>query len=141
MNDAQNPQYLQRLLSANGQSRSSKTVEIFGWVILIESAFILFTPHMVSSVLHMPELSDQAANFFRLVGLLIGGLGMLYIISGRLNSSGFVFASMLDRPLVPVIMLVLWYLNIIPGTLALAFSLQDGASFLWTFLVWKAERR
>ena len=134
-------QYFQQLLSASGQSRSAKTVEVFGWIILIESAFILFAPHFVTSVLHMPDLTNQASNFFRLAGLLVGGLGMLYIASGRLNATGFVFASLLDRPLVPVIMLVLWYLDIIPLTLALAFALQDGISFFWTLITWKSEHR
>lgn len=134
-------QYFQQLLSANGQSRSAKTVEVFGWIILFESAFILIAPYFVSSVLQMPELNAQATNFFRLAGLLVGGLGMLYIASGRLNARGFVFASLLDRPLVPVIMLVLWHLDIIPLTLALAFALQDGISFIWTLMAWKSEHR
>ena len=139
MEGTSSTQYFQRLLSAKGQSRSAKTVEIFGWLILIESVLILFAPHFVANVLHMPELNDQGANFFRLAGLLVGGLGMLYIASGRLNASGFVFASLLDRPLVPVIMLILWYLDIIPLTLALAFALQDGISFIWTLMAWKSE--
>ena len=139
MESSVSKQYFQLLLSANGPSRSAKTVEVFGWIIFIESAFFLFAPHFVATVLQLPELNDQAANYFRLVGLLIGGLGMLYIASGRLNAKGFVFASMLDRPLVPFIMIALWYLNFIPLTLALAFILQDGASFLWTLYTWKNE--
>ena len=134
-------QYCRQLISAEGQSQSAKTVEVFGWLILIESTFILFAPHFVASVLHIPVLNDQAANYFRLVGLLVGGLGMLYIVSGRLNAQGFVFASMLDRPLVPFIMLMLWYLDIIPGTLATAFAIQDGVSFLWTLSSWKTEQK
>lgn len=139
MESSVSKQYFQLLLSANGQSRSAKTVEVFGWIIFIESAFFLFAPHFVATVLQLPELNDQAASYFRLVGLLIGGLGMLYIASGRLNAKGFVFASMLDRPLVPFIMIALWYLNFIPLTLALAFIIQDGASFLWTLFIWKNE--
>ena len=64
---------------------------------------------------------------------------MLYIASGRLNAEGFVFASMLDRPLVPVAMAILWYHEIIPGPLALIFSIQDFGSFLWTLFTWRAE--
>jgi len=130
---------LDRLLRAEGQSRAAKTVEAFGWLILIEGFAMLFVPHLVSSVLHLPPLGEQAANYFRLAGLLVSGLGMLYIVSGRLNAEGFVFASMLDRPLVPVAMAILWYLEIIPGPLALIFSIQDFGSFLWTLKVWNTE--
>jgi hypothetical protein len=130
-----------RLLTAEGQSRSAKTVEVFGWLILIEGTIVLFAPHFSASLIRIPPLTDQAANYFQLIGLLVSGLGMLYVASGRLNADGFVFASMLDRPLVPVAMAVLWHLEIIPGPLALIFSIQDFGSFLWTLFTWRAERR
>ena len=128
-----------RLLNATGQSRSAKTVEVFGWLILLEGTIVLFAPNFTASLIHLPPLSDQGGNYFRLVGLLVSGLGMLYIASGRLNAEGFVFASMLDRPLVPVAMAILWYYGIIPGPLALTFSIQDFGSFLWTLFTWRAE--
>jgi uncharacterized protein YjeT (DUF2065 family) len=128
-----------RLISAKGQSRSAKTVEVFGWLILIEGIIVLFAPQFSLSVLGIAPLSEQAANYYRLVGLLVCGLGMLYIASGRLNAEGFVFASMLDRPLVPIAMAMLWYLEILPGPLALVFSIQDFGSFLWTLFTWRDE--
>jgi hypothetical protein len=130
---------LGRLLLAEGQSRAAKTVEAFGWLILIEGSAMLFAPHFVASVLNLPPLVEQAPNYFRLAGLLVSGLGILYIVSGRLSAEGFVFASMLDRPLVPLAMAILWYLNIIPGPLALIFSIQDFSSFLWTLKTWNTE--
>jgi hypothetical protein len=130
-----------RLLTAAEQSRSAKTVEVFGWLILIEGALVLFVPRVVASVLQIPPLEEQSANYFRLVGLLVGGLGLLYIASGRVNARGFVFASMLDRPLVPLAMAILWYLEIVPGPLALIFSVQDFASFLWTLMTWRGEQQ
>ena len=129
-----------RLISAEGQSRSAKTVEVFGWLILIEGTIVLFGPNLSLSILGIAPLSDQGANYFRLVGLLVCGVGMLYIVSGRLNAVGFVFASMLDRPLVPIAMAILWYLEIIPGPLALIFSIQDFGSFLWTLNAWRNEQ-
>ncbi len=128
-----------RLISAEGQSRSAKTVEVFGWLILLEGTLALFAPNFLVSVLGTETLTPQAANYFRLVGLLVCGLGMLYIASGRLNSEGFIFASMLDRPLVPFAMAILWHLDILPGPLALIFSIQDFGGFLWTLFTWRAE--
>jgi hypothetical protein len=130
-----------RLLRAEGQSRPAKTVEVFGWLIFVEAAGLLLAPHFVAALLRLPPLGEQGADYLRLVGLLVGGLGLLYIVSGRLNAQGFVFASLLDRPLVPPAMAVLWYLGIVPGPLALAFSIQDFASFLWTLAAWRAEQR
>ena len=130
-----------RLIHPTGQSRSARTVEVFGWILLVEAPMLLLAPHVVASLLQLPELSTQAANYFRLVGLLVGGLGMLYVVSGRLDAEGFVFASLLDRPLVPFIMAALWYFGVIPGPLALLFAVSDGASFLWTLSAWRAERK
>ena len=129
-----------RLIGASGQSRAAKTVEIFGWLILLEGSAVIIFPRFAATVLHLPELDQQAENYFRLVGLLVSGLGMLYVASGRLNAEGFIFASLLDRPLVPLAMVILWYFEIIPWLLALVFSLQDFGSFLWTLCTWRAER-
>ena len=130
-----------QLFTAENRSRSAKTVETFGWLILVEGTIVLFFPQFAVSVLGIPALAVQSENYFRLVGLLVSGLGMLYIVSGRLNAEGFVFASMLDRPVVPFAMALLWHLEILPGALALIFSIQDFGSFLWTLFTWRAERR
>ena len=130
-----------RLISAEGRSRAAKTVEAFGWLILVEGTSLVLFPSLAVWVLHLPPLVEQAENYFRLVGLLVSGLGMLYVAGGRLNAEGFVFASLLDRPLVPVAMAILWYLEIIPGPLALIFTIQDFGSFLWTLSTWRSENR
>ena len=130
-----------QLIHAPGQSRSARTVEVFGWIMLAESLLVMVAPHQVAALLHLPGLSEQAANYFRLMGLLLGGLGMLYVVSGRLDARGFVFASMLDRPLVPFIMLVLWYHGIVPAPLAWLFAVSDTTSFLWTLGAWRTERK
>lgn len=132
---------LGRLIRAEGQGRAAKTVEVFGWIILVEGSLMLFAPHLVASVLSLPALAEQAANYLRLVGLLAGGVGMLYVVSGRLNAEGFVFASLLDRPLVPPIMAVMWSQGFIPGPLALVFAVTDFGSFLWTLAAWRAQQR
>ncbi len=130
-----------RVLSAEGQSRAARTVELFGWLVLVEGSIILFAPHFAAAFLHMPPLTEQGANFFRLVAVLVSGLGLLYVVSGRLSAEGFVFASLLDRPLVPFVMAALWSLDFVPGPLALAFSIQDFGSFLWTLITLRTESR
>ena len=129
-----------RVVRAEGQGRPARTVEVFGWLILLEGAAMLLAPQIVAEVLHLPTLTPQAANYLRLAGLLVGGVGMLYVASGRLNSHAFVFASLLDRPLVPPAMLILWWHGILPGPLAVAFAVQDFASFAWTLNAWQADR-
>jgi len=114
-----------RLLNAEGQTRAARSVESFGWLDMLLGSIILIAPYWTAWLLQLPALTVQGSNYLRLVGLLVGGLGMLYVVAGRLNAQGFVFASLLDRPLVPAIMAVLWYKGILPGPLAIAFSVSD----------------
>jgi hypothetical protein len=130
-----------RVLKAEGQTRAARTVEAFGWLDLVLGNVILIAPYWVASLLYLPALTVQGANYLRLAGLLVSGLGVLYVVSGRLNAEGFVFASLLDRPLVPPIMALLWYRDILPGPLALAFAVADFGGFLWTLSAWRAESR
>ena len=134
-------QLAKRLLHPGQVSPSARTVEIFGYLMLVEGITIFFATRWVAALLGLPDFSASAATYFRLVGLLIAGLGLLYTVSGRLNAQGFVFASLLDRPMVPFVMLGLWYCGLIPGILAVAFGLQDFGSFLWTLWAWRRERR
>ncbi len=134
-------EWFRRTITAESRSRAGKTVEVFGWLILLEGSSVLLFPSLAVWVLQLPPLAEQAENYFRLVGLLVSGLGMLYIVSGRLNAEGFIFASLLDRPLVPFAMAILWYLDIIPGPLALIFTIQDFGGFLWTLYAWRGAKQ
>ena len=53
-----------RLISAAGQSRSAKTVEVFGWLILFEGTIVLFAPHFAISLLGIEPLTPQATITF-----------------------------------------------------------------------------
>jgi hypothetical protein len=130
-----------RVVVADGQTRAAKSVEGFGWIELALGALILNAPQLAVSLLGVPPLDVQAEHYSRLVGLLVSGLGLLYIVSGRLNSTEFAFASMLDRPLVPFVMAVLVRKGIAPIQLAIAFSISDFGSFLWTLFAWRADQR
>lgn len=130
-----------RLIRAEARSVSARTVELFGWLMLIEGSTIFSFPETISSLLRLADSGALTMDYFRLLGLLISGLGLLYTVSGRVNAQGFVFASLLDRPVVPFVMLFLWSRDLIPTILAIGFSLQDFGSFLFTVSAWRSERK
>ena len=123
------------------QTRAARTVEYFGWLDFVLGLLILLATYWMATLFHLPALSVEDANYLRVAGCLVAALGMLYIVNGRLNAEGFVVASLLDRPLVPIIMAVLWSRGILPGTLAVAFSLTDFGGFLWTAFAWREDVR
>jgi uncharacterized protein YjeT (DUF2065 family) len=132
---------LNPLLRPGHRGQAAKTVEVFGWLVLVEGAVALLAPDAAAAVLHIPPLAEQAANYFRLVGLLACGIGMLYVVSGRLNAEGFVIASLIDRPLVPPVSAALWAAGMVPGPLAVLLAVQDFGGFLWTLAAWRADQR
>ena len=75
-------------ISAAPNSRGSRarpvSAELFGWLILVLGSVTLIFPCWVQSLLHLPSFALQGPNYFRLVGLLVGGLGMLYVVGGSL---------------------------------------------------------
>ena len=130
-----------RLLWPPEQSRTARTVEIYGCIIFLEGGLLLLFPDFMARLMHFGPLTLQASGFLRLIGMLVSGFGMLYFLSGRLNAEGFVFATLIDRPFVAPTMAILWLFGAIPGPLALLFAIEDSLSWLWTLLTWRAERR
>ena len=55
------------MLRAEGQGRPARTVELFGWLILVEGAVILLASQFVATLLGLPVLEAQAEGYFRLV--------------------------------------------------------------------------
>jgi len=103
-----------RLLSPPEQSRAAKTVEIYGWIIFVEGGWLLLFPDFMARLMHFGPLNPQASGFLRLIGMLVSGFGTLYVLSGRLNAEGFVFATLIDRPFVAPTMAVLCILGRYP---------------------------
>src|SRR4030095_12550041 len=98
-----------RLLSPPAQSRAATTAEIYVGIIFLGGGLLVLFPDFMARLMHFGPLPPQACGFLRLIGMLVSGFGMLYVLSGRLNAEGFVFATLIDRPFVAPTMATLWY--------------------------------
>src|SRR5215475_14516172 len=130
-----------RVLSAPEQSRAAKTVEIYGWIIFLEGGLLLLFSDFMARLMHFGPLTVQASGSLCLIGMLVSGFGRLYLLSERLDAEGFVSATLIDQPFVAPTMAALRYFGALPGPLALLFAIEDSASWGWTLLTWRAERR
>ena len=128
-----------RLIGPGPLTLVSRSIEIFGYVDLLLGLLILIAPRFTAAVFLLPLLSPLDTSLLRLVGVLVTTLGALYILNGRFNTLGFAVGSLFDRPLVPLIMVVLWYTHILPGPLAASFSIVDFSGFLVTVFAWRAD--
>jgi len=66
----------------------------------VEGGLLLLFSDFMASIMHFGSLTPYSSRFLSLMGMLVSGFGMLYLL-GRLNSGGFVFATLIDRPFVP----------------------------------------
>ena len=69
-----------RLLSPPEQSHAAKTVEIYGWIIFLQGGLLLLFPDFMARLMHFGPLTPQASGFLRLIGMLVSGFGMLYVL-------------------------------------------------------------
>jgi hypothetical protein len=132
-------QMLRRLIEPEPLTRVSRSIEIFGWVDLALGLLILIAPRFTATLFHLPPPFPLDVSPLRVVGVLVTTLGVLYILNGRFNSQGFAVGALLDRPLVPLIMAVLWHNHILPRSLAASFSIVDFSGFLATAFAWRAD--
>ena len=63
----------------SGQTRAARSAELFGWLILAIGFVTLLFPGFTASLLKITSGGfSPGANYLQLVGLLVGGLGMLF---------------------------------------------------------------
>jgi hypothetical protein len=90
--------------------------------------------------MHFGPLTPQASGFLCLIDMLISGFGLLYVVSGRLNAEGFVCH--IDRSAIRRTdhghSVVFWR---VARSACPVVCVEDSASWLWTLLTWRAERR
>ena len=128
------------LSCGNSPARPTRS-KCLGWIDIITGAVILLAPYWTASLLQLPSMSAGSPNYFRLAGLLFGGLGMLYLVSGSLSAQGAIFASLIVRPIIGTIFLVLWWRGILQGSIALPCAAFEYGGFLWTLSAWDADVR
>lgn len=75
----------------------------------------------------------------RVVGLTLAIIGWFYVIGGRTGAPAFGLATVADRVLVPFVLVPLWAVGELPGSVSLPFAVLDPALALGAFLVWRAE--
>jgi mono/diheme cytochrome c family protein len=118
-----------------GQSRAARSTEVFGWLMLAIGLVTLLLPGFSASLLGIAGSGfSPGANYLQLIGLLIGGLGMLFVVGASLDTGGFVTSAVCVQSIAPLLIALAWWMAGIPRRLALTFiviSLAGAFSTLW----------
>jgi hypothetical protein len=102
------------------QTLAARFTEVFGWLMLAIGFTNLLFPGFAASLLKISsEGYPLGLNYLQLAGLLAGGLGMLFVVGGSLDTGGFVTSSVAAQVVAALLVALAW--TGIPHGLATAF--------------------
>lgn len=108
---------------------ASKTVMYFGFYLYLTAAQLLFAPNMLLGMLGVPHTNEP---WIRIVGVLVGCLGVYYHLMGRAGFELFARVTVFVRLGVLASFVLLWLAHIAPPQL-IVFGVIDALAAGWTF--------
>lgn len=105
-----------------------KTVQYFGYYLVLVSATLIFAPNMLLSMLQIEETREP---WIRIVGILVACLSVYYIRMGKSGNDDFAETSVYVRLSVLVSFVILAVMAIAPWQLV-GFGVVDALAALWT---------
>jgi hypothetical protein len=109
------------------------TVRVFGIYLLVLGAWLLVAPNALLALFGMAPTTEV---WIRVVGMLVGFLGVYYVRAAAANLTRFFAWTVPVRLSVPVFFGAFVLLGLAPPVLLL-FAVVDAAAALWT---WRALR-
>jgi len=109
-------------------TRAMRSVYVFGIYLFVLAAVLLVAPNVLLGMFGMAPTSEV---WIRVVGMLVGLLGVYYTQAARAGLAVFVRLTVPVRFAVPVVFLVFVLLGCAPATLIL-FGVVDALGAAWT---------
>lgn len=85
--------------------------------------------------------AGEVAGLVRLAGLMLGLVGYFYVMGARTNADSFSLATILDRVVVPVLLLPLALWGGVDPMLVLPFAILDPLMAFGAWWIWSRGRR
>jgi hypothetical protein len=79
------------------------------------------------------------AGLVRVVGVTLAVIGWFYVMGARTGSDAFGLSTVVDRALIPVVLLPLAFTGAVDPHLVLPFAVLDPALALGAWLVWRRQ--
>lgn len=111
----------------------------YGYILLGLPACLV--PELVQSLLMMEPLqTPREAGLLRLFGLLAICIGWLYLLAGRAECRPVMLGTMIDRWLVPPVVMYLWAIGQLDLWFAVAFSGGDAVLAITAIALYRRSR-
>jgi hypothetical protein len=126
---------------AGPHSRLSRYIVANGLLYLAIGAAIYVLPAAVlMRLFFLDHLTGYEDSLARLVGVAVAILGWFYVMGGRTRADSFGLSTVVDRLLVPVLLVPLWLLGTAPPGLVLPFAILDPLLALGAYAIWRQEQ-
>ncbi len=90
--------------------------------------------------LDVDHLTGHEEGLLRLIGVTGVVIGWFYLMGGRTGARSFGLATVVDRLLVPVMIMPLYLMGMAPLRLVLPLAVLDPLMGFGAYLIWRSER-
>jgi hypothetical protein len=110
-------------------------------VLYLGAGLIVYVAPMswLSRVFFVEGFPGHEQGLVRVLGVTLAVIGWLYVAGGRTRSSSFALATVVDRALIPFVLLPLAVLHLVPLGIVLPFSILDPVLGLGALLIWRRQ--
>jgi hypothetical protein len=110
-------------------------------VLYLAAGFVVYLAPMswLSRVFFVESFPGHEQGLVRVLGVTLAVIGWLYVAGGRTRSSSFALATVVDRALIPFVLLPLAALHLAPLGIVLPFSILDPVLGLGALLIWRRQ--
>lgn len=117
-------------------SPAARSIQLFGYYLLALAAVLLLAPNLLLQAFRLPPTHDV---WIRVVGMLVGFLGVYYLLAVRAGLRAFFVWTVPVRVSVLLFFAAFVALGLAPPML-LAFAVVDALAAGWTWWALRRER-
>jgi hypothetical protein len=89
------------------------------------AAIHLLPAEVLTRLFFLGALTGREEGLLRAIGVLTAAVGWFYALGGRTRADSFGLATVVDRMLIPLLLVPRWLLGMAPPGLVLPFSILD----------------
>lgn len=121
-------------------SRLSRYVVANGILYLgIGASIYLLPASVLMRLFFLDHLTGYEDGLARAVGVAVAIIGWFYVMGGRTRADSFGLSTVVDRLLIPVVLVPLWLLGTAPPGIVLPFAILDPLLGIGAYLIWRRE--
>jgi hypothetical protein len=107
---------------------------------MIAGAGMFFAPKAMLELQFQTELHGYEVGLSNAVGMTLLVIGWFYVMGGRTGRASFALATIVDRAIVPFMLVSLWLRGLAPPLMVLPFAVLDPLLAIGAYVLWQRER-